>query len=239
MTFLESIIHKLCIYSKWHFLEIIIQEFLWPFWFHPLFNQFIIYSINNLKINAFPALSEWTAELSLSTTRLDCFAHESCCCTSMHAGHGLLPSGQIVSNLEYEGLKPEQFILKQPIVHFFLLLGLVFKDLNYIHMIFNEGFWGNGVKTHVNSKGKPPTTGSSEEDQTHTTASSSYLLSCLGPLTCSFELAMKGQTVHHILQDCSIWRQQKHQLWLQDQSTTNKLWGTAEDLRHTIQFLAA
>ena len=47
------------------------------------------------------------------------------------------------------------------------------------------------------------------------------------------------QTVHHILQDCSIRRKQRHQLWPQDESTTNKLWGTAEDLRHTTQFLAS
>ena len=46
------------------------------------------------------------------------------------------------------------------------------------------------------------------------------------------------QTVHHILQDCPIWRKQRHQLWPQDESTTNKLWGTAEDLRCTTQFLA-
>ena len=46
------------------------------------------------------------------------------------------------------------------------------------------------------------------------------------------------QTVHHILQDCPIWRQQRHQLWPQDESTTNKLWGTAEHLRRTTQFLA-
>ena len=46
------------------------------------------------------------------------------------------------------------------------------------------------------------------------------------------------QTVHHILQDCFIWRKQRHQLWTQDQLTTNKLWGTAEDLHHTTQFLA-
>ena len=42
----------------------------------------------------------------------------------------------------------------------------------------------------------------------------------------------------HILQDCPIWRQQRHQIWPQDESTTNKLWGTAEDLRRTTQFLA-
>ena len=46
------------------------------------------------------------------------------------------------------------------------------------------------------------------------------------------------QTVHHIFQDCSIWRQQRHQLWPQDESTTNKLWGTVEDLSCTTQFLA-
>ena len=46
------------------------------------------------------------------------------------------------------------------------------------------------------------------------------------------------QTVHHILQDCPVWRQQRHQLWPQDESTTNQLWGTAEDLRRTTQFLA-
>ena len=46
------------------------------------------------------------------------------------------------------------------------------------------------------------------------------------------------QTVHHILQDCPVWRKQRHQLWPQDESTTNKLWGTAEDLRRTTQFLA-
>ena len=46
------------------------------------------------------------------------------------------------------------------------------------------------------------------------------------------------QTVHHILQDCPVWRKQRHQLWPQDEPTTNKLWGTAEDLRRTTQFLA-
>ena len=46
------------------------------------------------------------------------------------------------------------------------------------------------------------------------------------------------QTIYDILQDCPIWRKQRHQLWPQDESTTNKLWGTAEDLRHTTQFLA-
>ena len=47
------------------------------------------------------------------------------------------------------------------------------------------------------------------------------------------------QTIHHILQDCPVWRKQRHQLWPQDESTTSKLWGTAEDLRRTTQFLAA
>ena len=46
------------------------------------------------------------------------------------------------------------------------------------------------------------------------------------------------QTVHHILQDCPVWRKLRHQLWPQDESTTNKLWGMAEDLRQTTQFLA-
>ena len=45
-------------------------------------------------------------------------------------------------------------------------------------------------------------------------------------------------TVHHVLQDCPIWRQQRHRLWQQDESTTIKLWGTADNLRRTIQFLA-
>ena len=53
---------------------------------------------------------------------------------------------------------------------------------------------------------------------------------------CDFKEA--EQTVHHILQDRPIWRKQRHQLWPQDESTTNKLWGTAEDLRRTTQFLA-
>ena len=46
------------------------------------------------------------------------------------------------------------------------------------------------------------------------------------------------QMVYHILRDCSIWWKQRHQLWPQDESTTNKLWGTAEDLRHTTESLA-
>ena len=45
------------------------------------------------------------------------------------------------------------------------------------------------------------------------------------------------QTVHHILQDCPVWRKQIHQLWPQDEPTTNKLFGTAEDLLRTTQFL--
>ena len=46
------------------------------------------------------------------------------------------------------------------------------------------------------------------------------------------------ETVHHILQDCPIRWKQRQQLWPQDESTTNKLWRTAEDLRRTTQFLA-
>ena len=42
------------------------------------------------------------------------------------------------------------------------------------------------------------------------------------------------QMVRHILQDCPIWRKQRHQLRPQNESTT-KLWGTVEDLcRATI-----
>ena len=32
------------------------------------------------------------------------------------------------------------------------------------------------------------------------------------------------QMVHHIHQDCPIWWQQRHQLWLQDESTTKREW---------------
>ena len=46
------------------------------------------------------------------------------------------------------------------------------------------------------------------------------------------------QTVHHILQDCPIWRKQRHQLWQQNEPTTNKLWGTAEDQRRPTRCLA-
>ena len=48
-------------------------------------------------------------------------------------------------------------------------------------------FWGNGVRTHVNSKGKIPSTGGSEEDGTRDAASGStaspthYRLSYSGP----------------------------------------------------------
>ena len=48
-------------------------------------------------------------------------------------------------------------------------------------------FWGNGVRTHVNSKGKMPYTGGSEEDQTRDAAShktsnpTHYRLSYSGP----------------------------------------------------------
>ena len=38
----------------------------------------------------------------------------------------------------------------------------------YSHL---KEFWGNGVRTHANSKGKIPSTGSSEEDGTHDAAS--------------------------------------------------------------------
>ena len=46
------------------------------------------------------------------------------------------------------------------------------------------------------------------------------------------------QTVHHILQYRSIWRQQRRQLWPQDELTTYKLRGTTEDLRRTTHFLS-
>ena len=39
-------------------------------------------------------------------------------------------------------------------------------------MLSSERVWGNGVRTHVNSKGKVPSTGGSEEDRTHDPASS-------------------------------------------------------------------
>ena len=39
-------------------------------------------------------------------------------------------------------------------------------------------------------------------------------------------------------QDCSIWWQQRHHLWPQDESTAHKLKGTVEVLHHTILFLA-
>ena len=48
-------------------------------------------------------------------------------------------------------------------------------------------FWGNGVRSHANSKWKAPSTGSSEEDRTHDAASLStaspplYRLSYSGP----------------------------------------------------------
>ena len=47
------------------------------------------------------------------------------------------------------------------------------------------------------------------------------------------------QTIHDILQDCSLWWRQRYQLWPQVETTTNKLRGTVEDLRRTNQFLAA
>ena len=48
-------------------------------------------------------------------------------------------------------------------------------------------FWGNGVRIHVNSKGKIPSTGRSEECRTYDTAShrtvspTHYQLSCSDP----------------------------------------------------------
>ena len=54
----------------------------------------------------------------------------------------------------------------------------------YSHL---KEFWGNGVRTHANSKGKIPSTWSSEENQTHDTASRwtvspiHYQLSYSGP----------------------------------------------------------
>ena len=47
------------------------------------------------------------------------------------------------------------------------------------------------------------------------------------------------QTVHHVLQDCPLLDAQWTQAWLQEVSTATKLWGTTEDLRCTIQFLAS
>ena len=46
------------------------------------------------------------------------------------------------------------------------------------------------------------------------------------------------QTVQHVLQDSSIWRQQRHKSGPQDESNHQKLWGMVEDLRRTTQFLA-
>ena len=51
----------------------------------------------------------------------------------------------------------------------------------------SKEFWGNGVKTHVNSKGKIPSIGGSEEGQTHdaalckTVSPTCYLLSYYSP----------------------------------------------------------
>ena len=44
------------------------------------------------------------------------------------------------------------------------------------------------------------------------------------------------QTVHHVLQDCPLLVVWREQIWPQEVPTTTKLWGTAEDLRRTIQF---
>ena len=51
-------------------------------------------------------------------------------------------------------------------------------------------FWGNGVRTYVNSKGKIPSTRGSEKDQTddavscRTASPTHYRLSCPGPVFC-------------------------------------------------------
>ena len=70
-----------------------------------------------------------------------------------------------------------QFVRSNPCVHR-LDLGL------YSHQ---KEFWGNGVRSHVNSKGKIPSTESSEEVQTYNAASrrtaspTHYQLSYSGP----------------------------------------------------------
>ena len=56
---------------------------------------------------------------------------------------------------------------------------------------------------------------------------------CCQDLTALCDCKEAEQTVHHILQDCPIWRKQRLQLWPQDESTTNKLWGSVKDLRRT------
>ena len=52
---------------------------------------------------------------------------------------------------------------------------------------------------------------------------------------CTLSLQRSRMDGPPLLQDCSVWWQQRHQLWLQGESTTNKLWGMTEDLRHAMQ----
>ena len=40
-------------------------------------------------------------------------------------------------------------------------------DLTWAYTLIQKSFRGNGVRTHVNSKVKIPSTGGSEEDRTH------------------------------------------------------------------------
>ena len=47
------------------------------------------------------------------------------------------------------------------------------------------------------------------------------------------------QTVHHLLQDCPNLEAQRRRSWAQEVPTSTKLYGTANDLRCTVQFLAA
>ena len=47
------------------------------------------------------------------------------------------------------------------------------------------------------------------------------------------------QTVHHTIQDCCSWWQQRHHSWSQNETTTTKLRGRAEDLHHTIPVLGS
>ena len=47
------------------------------------------------------------------------------------------------------------------------------------------------------------------------------------------------QTVHHILQDCPKLEAQRRRSWAQEVPTSTKLYGTANDLRCTVQVLAA
>ena len=47
------------------------------------------------------------------------------------------------------------------------------------------------------------------------------------------------QTVHHLLQECPNLEAQRRRSWAQEVPTSKKLFGTADDLRCTVQFLAA